>query len=149
MRNGDTALLLWMLELNVAALLGHLNPTIPLKSREYFSAIHGVYLYTLKVKCQRSRKMSTIDTLFESRPNARRNFDPGNPMTKEGVTTPYAGEASGLPFSTMYVLTTWLFLSPFLPPACGVFGGITTPMPGFNAIVGCPSIGRSKPPSSR
>jgi hypothetical protein len=35
-----------MLELNVAALLGHLDPSISLKNRDYFPAIHSVYLYT-------------------------------------------------------------------------------------------------------
>src|SRR5262245_28861911 len=50
LRMGDrhAALFGGMLELNVAALLSHLDPAIPLKGRDNFPAIHGVYLYTLK-----------------------------------------------------------------------------------------------------
>jgi hypothetical protein len=36
-----------MLELDMATLLSHLDPPIPLKSRDNFAAFHSVYLYTL------------------------------------------------------------------------------------------------------
>src|SRR6266702_1893284 len=45
----NAALLRWVLELDVAALLSHLNPAVPLKARDNFSAIHSVYLYTFRL----------------------------------------------------------------------------------------------------
>ena len=48
----------------------------------------------------------------------------------------HAGDASGLPFSTTYVIKTLVFAVPALPPAWGVAGGIWNPSPGFNVRVG-------------
>ena len=47
-----------------------------------------------------------------------------------------AGDASGLPFSTTYVIRILDFAVPGLPPAWGVAGGIWNPSPGFNMRVG-------------
>ncbi len=40
-----------------------------------------------------------------------------------------AGDASGLPFSTTYVLMTTVLVLPFLAPACGVATGTWKPSP--------------------
>ena len=48
MGDRDAARFSGVFELHVAALLRHLDPPIPLKGRDYFSAIHDVYLYTLR-----------------------------------------------------------------------------------------------------
>ncbi|UFZ08656.1 hypothetical protein LQG66_30945 [Bradyrhizobium ontarionense] len=45
-----------MLELDVAALLSHLKPSVPLESRDDVPTVHGVYLYTRIMECQYSEQ---------------------------------------------------------------------------------------------
>jgi hypothetical protein len=52
MRDGYATFLGRVLELRVASALSHLHPTIPLQSQDDFSAMHGVYLYTLETEDQ-------------------------------------------------------------------------------------------------